>query len=438
MPLRGRPAGQAVLHGELHQVSLLNLAPLHRQSRDHLIVRQRHVARACRLGDVGILHLGGIFVDIGDFQTCPIQRRGDKAGNDRLRRGAGTHTVAAQQVQIDFGVHTVVPGHHHSKAADHILQNGQAFFHMILAVHPQLGGAAASGDHHGLIRAGGDQRRGLNHGVGRSGAEAPAVRAGGAHQAGDLRGGLGKVAAAPLVHIAAGLLRAVDDIFHFVLVNARIFHSGQQRQNGGCLGHQIFVHHMGREIHVDVMGAVHAAHQLVVVVKALGVFFAHQPGNFRSVHTVVDPGHDRLVHQGVGGKSRLVRCHKVLVQFYQIKHVAALHQQQKFLLRHDLSELAVPRVHVADLVVPRLLHGGKLVGRFVANVHLIGPIGEGLFKAAEVTGQLLEVFAVGIDDPLGGLRGAVAQHHIGRMDQNVARAFDDTLHEKYRPLCVSK
>jgi hypothetical protein len=48
-----------------------------------------------------------------------------------------------------------------------------------------------------------------------------------------------------------------------------------------------------------------------------------------------------------------------------------------------------------------------------------------------MAGQLLEVFAVGVDDALRGLRGAVVQHHIGGMNQNVARTFDYTFHENF-------
>ena len=68
MALGGRPAGEAVLDGEGGEVRLLQFAPLDRQGGDHLVVGQRHVAGAGGLGDVGVLHLGGVLVDVGDLR----------------------------------------------------------------------------------------------------------------------------------------------------------------------------------------------------------------------------------------------------------------------------------------------------------------------------------------------------------------------------------
>ncbi len=47
-----------------------------------------------------------------------------------------------QHIQVDEGVHAVVLRDDHGKAAEHILQSRQVLFHVVLAVHAQLGGAA--------------------------------------------------------------------------------------------------------------------------------------------------------------------------------------------------------------------------------------------------------------------------------------------------------
>ena len=107
----------------------------------------------------------------------------------------------------------------------------------------------------------------------RAGAEAAHVAAGGAVQAGDFGSSLGKVAAAALVHIAAGLFTAVDDIFNLVFVNAGVAHSMQHGQDRGCLGHDVLKHDVSRQVDVDVVGVLDAADQLARMVQGLGMLF---------------------------------------------------------------------------------------------------------------------------------------------------------------------
>ena len=129
---------------------------------------------------------------------------------------------------------------------------------------------------------------------------------------------------------------------------------------------------------------------------------------------------------------------ELLVQLDQVKHVAGLHQQQELFLGHDLAELAVAGLDVALLVIPGLGHGGQLVGGLVSNIDLVGPIGQRLVERTDVVGQFLQIFAFGVDDALGSLGGAVVQHHIGGMGQNVARAFDYTFHFVHDLSCIIK
>ena len=171
----------------------------------------------------------------------------------------------------------VVRGHQYGKACDAVLQHGKPLLHMVLGVHSQLGGTAARGHHHVFKGACLHQSRRVEHGVGRPGAESAHVRAGGVAVARDLSGGLGEVAAAPLVHIPAGFLAAVDHIFHIVRVELIFQPQLNQGNDVGCLGCQIFQHHMGRQVHVHVVGALDYAHQLVSAqIEALGVLLLHQ------------------------------------------------------------------------------------------------------------------------------------------------------------------
>ena len=336
--------------------------------------------------------------------------------------------MAAQDLQVELGIDAVILGDDHGKAADHVFQSGQTLLHVVLAVHAQLGGTATGGDHNALISAGGNQSGSLDDGVSGTGAEAAAVRTGGIGQAGDLGSSLGEVAAAALVHITAGLLGAVDDIFHIALFDAGVLDGIEQSQHGRGLGDQILVHDVGGQVHVDIVSADNAAHQNIVVVQGLGVLVIDEMLHHRLLHALGNAGQDGVVHDLVLLQSRLVGGDKLLVQLDQIEHVAGLHQQQELFLGHHLTELTVTGVDVARLVVPRLGNFGQLIGGLVADIDLVGPIGQSLVKAAQMVGQLLQIFTFGVDDALGSLGSAIVQHHVGGMGQNVTRAFDNTFH----------
>ena len=121
--------------------------------------------------------------------------------------------------------------------------------------------------------------------------------------------------------------------------------------------------------------------------------------------------------------------HKALLQLHQAEHVAGLHEQQELLLGHDLAEGAKAVIDVAGLVAPGLGHLGQLIGVLVADIDLVGPVAEGLVKAADVAGQLLEILALGVDDALGSLGGAVVQDHVRGVHQDIPGALDDAFHD---------
>ena len=273
--------------------------------------------------------------------------------------------------------------------------------------------------------------------MGRAGAEAAHVRTGRVTQARDLSRSLGKVTAAALVHIAAGLFAAVHDILNIFLGNAALLERCEQRQHGGRLGDDVLVHDVSGEVHIDVVRAVNAADQLAIVVQALGMLLGNETLDLSLLGLCFgNAGHDALIDQGVRGKLAAVGGDKVRVQLDEVEHVARLHQQQELLLRHHLAELTVTVVDIAGLVAPRLGNGCQVIGGLVADVDLVGPIRENLIERADMARQLLEILAVGVDDTLGRLGGTIVKHHIGCVCQNVTGALDHCFHSVVLPFLI--
>lgn len=304
-----------------------------------------------------------------------------------MGRRAGPDAVASQQLQIDLGADAVILGHNDGKAADHVLQNGQALFHMVLAVHSQLRSTSAGGHGHSLVRTGRHQRGSLNHGMSRSCAEAPQVGAGGPGETGNLRRTFGKVAAAPLIHIAASLFGAIDYVLYGVFADSSVLHRRQQRQNRRGLGDDVLMHYVGGEVHVNVVRAIHTANQFIVVIQALGMLFPDQTCNLCAVDALTHPIDNGVVHQRVGRQCRFHPGDKFPIQLDQIKHITGLHQQQKLLLGHDLAEGAKAAVYRTGFVIPGLGHRRQLFRGLVPDVNLIGIIGQRLLKAPDMTGN---------------------------------------------------
>ena len=86
MALGRRPAGHPVFLYEGLDIAPLQFALLNAQRGDHFIVCLRHVSGAGRLCDIGILHLGGIFVNIRNLQSRFLKGRRHQRRNDILRR----------------------------------------------------------------------------------------------------------------------------------------------------------------------------------------------------------------------------------------------------------------------------------------------------------------------------------------------------------------
>ena len=336
--------------------------------------------------------------------------------------------MAAEYAKIHNGAYAVVLGQHYGETAQHVLKNGQTLLDMVLAVHAQLCGAAAGGDDNGLVRAGSDQGSGLYHGMGGACAETTGIGTGGGVKAGYFRNGLGKVAAAALVHIAASFFAAIYNVFNVFLVDAGILYAAENGDYAGSLADKIFKHGVRGKVDVYVVCAIYTADQHVVIIQAFGMLLGNKALYLGNVNALVNASHDAFVDYGVGGKLIAILGNKVLVQLNKLEYVAGLQQQQELFLGHHLAELAVTLVAGAFLIVPGLGNLGKFIGGGVADINLVGIIRKYLFKAAEMTGQLLEVLALRINYALGCLCGAVMDDHIGGMYEYVTRTLDYALH----------
>ena len=342
--------------------------------------------------------------------------------------------MAAEDLEVDFGADAVVLSDDNAEAAQHVFKCGHTLLDVVFAVHAELGSAAAGRHGDGLVGAGFHESGSFDQSVGRACAEAAAVGAGSGDETCDLGCGLGKVAAAALVHIAAGLFAAVNDVLHVGLFNTGIVDAGEQGQNGRGLGDDVLVHNVGGEVNVDVMGAFDAADQDAVVVQAFGVLVVDKVLDLAQLKAVLDAGDNALVDHGVRGEGGLVGGDKVLVQQDKVKHISGLHEEQELLLGHHLAEVAVAFGHVTGSLIEGLRNGGQFIRGLVADVNLVRPVLEDIFPAADVRGELFQIVAFGVDDHLGGLGGTVMQNHVRNVAENVAGAFDNTFHFCIKPL----
>ncbi len=202
----------------------------------------------------------------------------------------------------------------------------------------------------------------------------------------------------------------------------------QQSQHTGSLAGDVFKHNMGGKVDVHVVSALDAAHQLIHMVQGLGVLLFHQTLHLGAVNAFGHLGDNARVHHGVGGQFRFGRAHELFVQIDQLEYVADLHQHQELVLRHNLAEFAIALRILPVFPDPGLLLRGQLFRRHVADIRLVGHISHNIFIRAEMLGQLLQIFGFRVDDHFCGLCSAGVQHHVRRMHQHIACAFDNAVH----------
>ena len=299
---------------------------------------------------------------------------------------------------------------------------------MILAVHAKLCRGAAGGYGNGPVSPRRHQRRRFHNGMGRGGAESPAVRACGVVQSRYLGGALCKVTAAPLVHISAGLLGAVYNVLHLVLVYPRICHHRQQSQHTGCLIRNVFQHNVSGQAGVYIVGPDNAARQLAIMIQTLRTLLLHKAGHLGWVRARIDTLKYGVVHDWIFRQRILVFRNKLRIHPHKVKHIACVHQQQEFLLRHYLSKPAIALIYGAGLVIPWLRNLRQFLRGNTADVYLIGIVFQHILKAPYMLGQLFQILTIRIYYALYCLGGTVVQHHVRRVHQYISCALYNALH----------
>ncbi len=157
---------------------------------------------------------------------------------------------------------------------------------MILTVHTQLCGGSSRKDNHVLIGSGLDKSRRLDEGMNRSGTESPGVGPGSVDQTCDFRLGFGKVASAPLVHIAAGLFAAVDYVIYLFPCNAAVVNQMKKSQYTCGFINQIFQYNMGSQGGVYIVSSLYITHQFSIVIEGLCMLFLYEFNDFVVIYTL--------------------------------------------------------------------------------------------------------------------------------------------------------
>ena len=129
--------------------------------------------------------------------------------------------MSSDDVSTDDRICAVVFTDEHRETRETVLEDRDALLNMALAVHSELGRAASCCHDYIFECPRLDQRSRIQQSVSRTGAESSGVGSRSIHKTCDLSCSLGKVAAASLVHVAAGFLSAVDDIVDLCRIDAR-------------------------------------------------------------------------------------------------------------------------------------------------------------------------------------------------------------------------
>ena len=261
--------------------------------------------------------------------------------------------------------------------------------------------------------------------MGRTCAEASGVGTGSIDQSCDLSLGLGEVAAAALVHVAAGLFAAVDYVLDFGSVDAGFAEHMEDSEDAGSLGYQVLEHNVSGEVGVYVVSSLDITDQLAFVRDGLCMLFIDEVHDVVLIDAVLDHGHDVLGDDGVSSQLCLVSRYEVLVQTDQVECVAYLHEQDELGLGHDLAELAVSgALNGLALFIPGLAESGQVLDGHVADVGLVGSIVDYLLVGSHVRSDLLEVIGIGVYDLFSGLSSAVIHDHAGDVDEDITGASD--------------
>ena len=100
-PCVGEKPGRPRSPLEVVQLRALELAALDRKRADELVVPLRHVPGAGGLGDLGVVQLGRVALDIQDPAAEAGEGLDDEVFEDGLLGGAGADAVAADCVEAN-------------------------------------------------------------------------------------------------------------------------------------------------------------------------------------------------------------------------------------------------------------------------------------------------------------------------------------------------
>ncbi len=98
-----REAGQAATTTEVVHLVAAQLAARHGERREQPVVALRHVVAAGRLGDLRVVQLRRVDVDVGDLAPQLVERHADDLLEQRLLRGVAADTVLADGVEPQSG-----------------------------------------------------------------------------------------------------------------------------------------------------------------------------------------------------------------------------------------------------------------------------------------------------------------------------------------------
>src|SRR5437870_4433300 len=132
-------AGHPSLCDEIGHVLPGDLPPPDRQRGQGLVVALRDVAGALGLGDLRVVQLGGVVVDVQHAEPQGLERLHPEGLHDLGVRRPRPDPVPSHAVEAEPGRRAVVGGHQGGRPAEDVLQHGEVAAQVALELHAQLG-----------------------------------------------------------------------------------------------------------------------------------------------------------------------------------------------------------------------------------------------------------------------------------------------------------
>ena len=281
----------------------------------------------------------------------------------------------------------------------------------------------------------------MYHGMGGSCAETAHIGARGIFISGYLSRCLGKVSPAPLVHVPAGFLAAVNHIFHIIGIEPVLKLQFNQGEDVGRLGHQVFQHHMGGQVHIHIMGALYNACQFFPVdIKPLGMLFPYKAFQFFPWPVILKKPFQLLLCEHAALFQLILHSpREPFLQHDQFEHITDVHDPVKFIFR----EYAAKRTFFLWLIPLFIIIWERCFPQFLMGripyVNLVWDIGKHVLIFPQVFRQFHQIPGVRVHNPLGCLRGAVIYNHIRGGSQCIAGPLNNriTFHSVSPPIFMN-